>query len=349
MRNAASTGHTARTLLLLAASATIASCGTSEGNDAPAAPGPRRIATTLWDTVFVVGSSARDSSLLLPFRPVAGGAGVYLPDFYGNRVLSYDSLGHLAWSYGRKGAGPGEFRRIRDVKVDAAGQAWVLDQRNLRLTVITASGQATRMIPLAELPANPEGVVPLRGGDAIVVLNDTLPLVRITPDGHVAADLPFPWAQFRTLHPLATQLATAAEPRTGRWVAAFQNGNGFFRFRDSAPAGRRNLYVENVPFPEIQVTRTGNSVESGFRNPPVSAAESISLSPTRVYVLFGGRTGLARRIVDVYSLDDGRYIESVRLPRAVDHLAWGNGGFYVTYSDPYPHLALWRPHGERLR
>lgn len=339
----------ARALLLFAATAAFAGCGGSDGEDGPPARVARHVAADRWDTVFVVGSTAEDSTLLLPFRPAAGGAGVFLPDFYGNRVLRYDSLGHLAWSFGKKGSGPGEFRRIRDVKVDAAGRAWILDQRNLRLTVVDASGHAGLMIPLAELPANPQGVVPLGEDGAIMVLNDTGSLlVRITPEGHVATTLRFPWAGIRALHPMAAQLATATEPGTGRWVAAFQNGNGFFRFRDSAALGGRDLFVEDVPFPEIEEKRTGNSVESGFKAPPVTSAKSVTLSPTRLYVLFGGRTGLARRIVDSYSLDDGHYTGSLRLPRAVDDVAWGNGGLYVTYSDPYPHLALWRPHGERL-
>lgn len=309
----------------------------------------RRIVRVAWDTAFVVASSAHDSMLLMPIRPRAGGEGVYLADFYGNRVVHFGRDGGLRWSFGRKGAGPDEFQRIRDLKVDSNGHVWVLDQTNQRLTVLDPAGGVVRRVSLAAVGRMPDAVVPLEKGGALVLAFDPeTPLVRIQDDGRVVDRGIFPWPRYRTLNPMAAQLTTASDPATGKWIAAFQTGNGFFPFRDTAVGGYQGQYVEAVEFPEVEEIRNGSSVETRMKTRPVFAARSISLSPTRLYVLFAGTGPYARRIVDSYALEDGHYVESLLMPRLVDEIAWGDGGLYVTYSNPYPAVALWRPRNRRL-
>jgi len=327
----------------------VTSCRKAAPADQRPAMRERHVVHTQWDTSFVVGSSAADSSLLMPIRPTAGRDGVFLADFYGNRIVHYDQHGKRLWTFGKKGAGPDEFQRIRDVKVDNAGRVWVLDQGNLRLTIVSASGQPEKRISLAQLGQMPQGVIPLASGNAVVLTYDAnTPLAQVDREGRLVGRTAFPWAGFRTLNPMVTQFATAFEPATGRWIAAFQMGNGFYTFHDTASLGYAGRYIESVPFPEVEEIRSGNSVDTRLKGRPILAAKSVSLSPTTVYVLFQGTGPYARRIVDTYSVEDGRYVSSILLPRLVDEIAWSDKGLYVTYSDPYPHLALWRTRSAQL-
>jgi hypothetical protein len=336
--------------LICAGIAVTAGCGGGgAGDQHPPDRVERRIVPTGWDTVFQVASSAEDSTLLMPVRPAAGDDGVYLADFHANRILHFDRRGALRWTFGRTGSGPDEFRRIRDLKVDSAGRVWVLDQGNRRLTVLSSTGTVERRIPLTAVSRMPQALVPLPSGEALVVVDDTeAPFVRVAPDGGVAPGPPFPWEDYRRLHYMAGQLTAAVQPKSGVWVVAFQTGDGFFPFRGTDWLGYRGWYAEHIDFPEIEQQRRGRSIETRLKNPPVATGESVSLSPSRLYVLFGGSSGYGRRIVDSYALTDGRYTGSVLLPNKVDDIAWSDGGFYVVYSDPYPHLAFWRPHRAEL-
>lgn len=326
-----------------AGTCTLGACRDEPGQEQREAA-RRRIVPIEWDTVFMVAGTAEDSTLLMPFRPAAGPGGVYVADFYGNAVLRYDSAGRLLWRFGRKGAGPDEFLRIRDLKLDSGGRVWILDQVNQRLTVLSPAGAVERRVPLTGVGVAAQGVVPLRNGDALVATFDPrVPFVRVASDGRVIERGAFPWPEFRTLNHLVSQFVTGADPGSGRWVAAFQMGDGFFPFADTARGRYRGRFVESVDFPEVEQVRRGNAIETSFQTRPTISAQSISLSPTRLYVLFGGATASARQVVDMYDLADGRYISSVMLPRPVDEIAWGDGGLYVVYSDPYPHLVFWRP------
>lgn len=334
--------------LLFAVSALLTGALACRGGDGQA-PRERVVVSPAWDTVFRVASSADDSTLLMPFRPVAGPGGVYVADYYADRILHFDGHGTLLWQFGRKGSGPDEFRRIRDVKVDSAGHIWILDQGNLRATVLDSSGAVLQRVPLDRVGRMPQLLIPLGGGDALLAVDRTdTPFVRIRQDGSVVGTRTFPWRGYRDLNFLAAQFTSATLPGTGSWVAAMQMGDGFFAFRSTGWSGYHGSYVERVTFPEVQEDRTGNGVATHFKVPPTRAGESVTMSPDRLYVLFGGTGPYARRIVDTYSLADGRYLLSIVLPHRVDAIGWGDGGLYVVYNTPYPTLAYWRPRQTHL-
>lgn len=325
-------------------------CAACANDRDPAPPRERRMQTVAWDTVFTVASNAQDSTLLMPFRPVGGGGGVYVADFYGNRVLHFDRRGGLRWRFGRTGSGPDEFRRIRDLKLDSAGHVWVLDEGNLRATVLDSAGSVLERIPLDRINGSPQLLVPLGGAGPLVVVDRTdSPFVRVRGDGSVVERRVFPWDGFRELSYLAGQFTSGMRPGSNTWAAAMQMGDGFFVFHGTRWAGYRGRYVERVEFPQIERRRVEGGEVTQFKTPPVEAGKSVTLSPTRVYVLFGGTGAHSRRIVDTYAVANGRYLGSVVLPRRVDSIAWDDGGFYVVYNSPYPTLAYWRPRGVALQ
>ena len=312
-------------------------------------PRPRRFFAARWTVVFDVKSSPTDSTLLLPFRPAADSDGVFLGDYYGSRILHFDQSGRLLWKFGREGRGPDEFEQIRDVKLDQKKRVWVLDQGNRRIVTLNHGGSVDRRISLSRLTRMPQGLIPLSNGDVLVLVDATdSPFVWIDAGGSIKGRIPLPWGRYRSMTYLAGQLTTAGQYATNDWVAGFLLGDGFFSFRETRPAAYRGWYAEHVDFPDVETVQTRSTREVRMSGRPVRAAQAITISPSRIYVLFAGSTPQARQIVDSYSLHDGKYLGSYHLPTKVDDLAWSPGGFYVVYNDPYPNLALLRAVGTEL-
>lgn len=337
--------------------ALLPGCGGTDGETLPEAPGRppagRSIAETEWRTVFRVGGSLQDTLLLQPARIAASGAGVSLADLHGGRVLRFDPEGRLLWSFGRKGGGPDEIAHPRDLKLDREGRTWLLDVGNGRLVVLSPDGRPVRRVPLDAVGHLADDLVPLSGGDALlVVLDGRRPLVRLAPDGRVLERMPFPWSGYARLHPMSAQVVLGNDPASGRWAAAFSMGDGFFAFDASGRLAYRGRFVEPIGFPEVVEHRSGSrlgATESVTTlADPDFAAASVTLSARRVYVLFRGRTEHRGRIVDAYDLADGGYLESLLLPRPVAQIAYGGGNLYATFNDPLPTLVAWRPEGREL-
>lgn len=309
----------------------------------------RKLVFVDWTTDFKVGGAAEDTILQSAIQPVAGPDGVSVIDHFAHRVEHFDATGKLLWTYGQEGEGPDEFSNPRDLKVDAAGRLWVMDQGNARVTVLGRDGKAVLRVPLHEVGRTPVGFVPLAGDEAYVLVPDPqAPLVRVSAEGKVLERRSFPWKRYGEFAFLATQSIVTSEPGSGRWAAAFQVGDGFFTFNGLEPRGGRHRFVEPVTFPEIVQERTkGRTVTRAARR-PTFAAMSVTTSPERLYVLFAGTSGNANRIVDSYSLADGGYVESYLLPEKVQSIAWNDGGLYVIQDDPFPALASLRPQGRTL-
>ncbi|HMJ64404.1 MAG TPA: peptidyl-alpha-hydroxyglycine alpha-amidating lyase family protein [Candidatus Binatia bacterium] len=69
----------------------------------------------------------------------------YIADGYGNsRVVKFNKEGQFLMSWGRKGAGPGEFNLPHAVRLDAAGHVYVGDRENDRVQVFDGNGKFLR-------------------------------------------------------------------------------------------------------------------------------------------------------------------------------------------------------------
>jgi hypothetical protein len=308
-----------------------------------AEPRGRRWAVIAWDTAFVVGGP-QDTLLQLPTRLAADGAGVSVLDREAGR-------GRLLWSFGRKGKGPEEFTHPRDIHMDRQGRTWVLDVANGRVTLIDEHGASDGRIPLSAVGRTADGIVPEEGGGVILLTFEAdRPIVRLSPSGQVLERVSFPSPEHERLHPLASQLVVGHDPTEGGWVGAYGLGDGFFAFLSTSWLGYRGRYIERVEFPRVAQRgrfSLGRRERASWLTGVVFAAETVSLSRGRVYVFFGGNSSDRHRVMDVYSLDDGSYVESLRLPIRPRHAVYADGLVYALHERPYPTLVAWRPRKER--
>lgn len=332
----------------LAISILLTSCsdGSASGATVGSAPHERIFTSdTTWNRGVRIGSGPADTALLDVAQIVADSTGLYVADFGPGRILHFSHDGRLLWRVGRKGGGPDEFREPRDIGLDAQGRLWVLDSGNRRIVRIAPDGTILERIRLEDV--DPEKIVPLPHGDAMIRTRDGLPFAHVDSAGHVTERLPLPWPGLAAMNPMATQTVTTSDPATGQWFAAFSIGDGFVPFSGNKWAGYRGRYIEPVPFPEIRVTRStsGNRTvtSTSMVGPPSFAARSATLSPARLYLLFGGASGRAGRLMDAYDRTDGHYVESYVLPEKVRDIAWYDGGLYVYQDDPYPRVTYLKP------
>lgn len=76
---------------------------------------------------------------------VAPDGTIYITDGYGNaRVHQYIADGKLIRSWGQPGKGPGQFNTPHGIRLDSAGQVYVVDRENCRIQVFTGDGQFIR-------------------------------------------------------------------------------------------------------------------------------------------------------------------------------------------------------------
>ncbi len=315
-----------------------------------AEPGGRRWAAVAWDTAFVVGGP-EDTLLHLPTRLAADDAGVSVLDRAAGRVLRFDRRGHLLWSFGRRGGGPDEFDHPRDIRMDRRRRTWVLDVGNGRVVTIGEHGASNGRIPLAAVGRTADSIVPDEdGGVILLTLEAQRPIVRLSRSGELLERVSFPSPEHERRHPLASQLVVGHDPTEGEWVGAYGLGDGFFAFRSTSWLGYRGRYIERVEFPRVEQSGRfdlGRWERTSWLSGVTFAAETVSVSRSRIYVFFGGTSSDRHQVVDVYSTDDGTYLESLRLPLRPTHAVYANGLIYALHESPYPVLVAWRPRKER--
>jgi outer membrane protein assembly factor BamB len=297
----------------------------------------RRLEATQWDTLWVAGGTAEDTLLLKPTLMSASDDLVYVYDSGSRALVAIDAAnGRSAWRFGRNGAGPNEFRGVRDLKVVEDGGVYVLDPRNNRIVQLDRRGEVRSRIPLDRV-GHAEQMAPLGGGRvAVLTMSPDSAFVIVDGAGHVQRRFSLPWRGFAALHPIARQGWIAAS--RGRWAFGFGIGDGWFAFRDTAPEAFVGRYIEHTEFPETTTRREGEVAVTQVAEYNACSACSLSLSGSTLYVHFGGYEGAPKATLDEYDVGTGRYLRSRRLPVQAMAVEVVGDRVYALAQDPYPVL-----------
>jgi outer membrane protein assembly factor BamB len=280
----------------------------------------------------------------MPSQLVADSARVYVLDPGGPRVVAFGAGdGSVAWTFERRGAGPGELRSPTSIARSGAGELFVLDEANQRITVIGADGRYARSIPLRagfgfeSLCARGAGEVLLkrsghRGG-----------LVRLAGDGSPVGEVDLPWP--------AGDAAWSAQWH-GRLagsgdacVLALSLGLGF-AVHDAAGLRAPIAYVERFALPDVEVTQRRQGAQLTVSQRIVgdrSAAVDAAVADGRLHVVFGGESSLAFRVIDVYRLPGGAYERSYSYSEGIERIAVAGDMLYALVREgDVPRLVAFR-------
>jgi hypothetical protein len=319
---------------ILFCTAPVVACGSDPATEFEREGRPPRLQRAepvafAWNEELRIGGDLNDTILFIPLHVVANSAGVFVVDIAANRLVHFGHDGTLKWMFGVSGAGPGEFRSPRDLRLDAVGRIWVTDSENRRSTIITPSGELDRLVSL-QSSETVMHVLPLADHTAIAItMSLEQPIVRIDSTGEVLSQHKFPWERYASLSRLTTQFLAAHDPMSSQWFSAFSVGDGFFAFNGSEWDGYEGWYVERVKFPMAVVRTQGDMTVTQLARPPQSAAIAVTLSPSFLYVLFGGSGPHRGKVVDRYHRDTGKYESSFLLPSAAYDMYWYDGGLYL--------------------
>ena len=288
-----------------------------------------------------IGEDASDTLLLNPWRLSAGVEGVTVWDEGRQSVVRISPQGDHLWSLGRPGGGPGEFRSVRSIAHLQSGGLVAVDDANQRLTVIDGNGAMTREVNIEGWdPVSVAGLT--RGGFVLHTRSPDHPFVLLDETGRVVDSLAFPWEPYRDL-PIVASQGRILSVGSG-WIFGFISGNGWWRFREDGSADAFP-YAEHAGFPTV-VTSTGTAVVEGRVGTTrttraverVSTAKGFGARGDTLFVHFGGGSDDRRRVLDLFSLADGSYYGSVRLPRRADEAAVAPDAVYTLHANPFPVL-----------
>jgi len=108
---------------------------------------------------------------------------IYVADFFGNKVVKYDSDGSVVMEFGSEGKGAGQFEGPAGIAVMPDGSIWVADQLNDRLEQFTATGDYVTTVTGISRPAGmtSAGLVPyvVSSGDSAVYRLSGTEAVRV--------------------------------------------------------------------------------------------------------------------------------------------------------------------------
>ena len=318
----------------------------SAGSSPPQAT-TRRFVDVTWDTVWMHGGNAGDTTLLIPFAISAAGGRVHVGDRAEQRVVALDAAtGAVEWLSGRQGAGPGEFRRMDAIAATADGGVLVADGGNGRIAVVDAGGRTRDYLRPDGIPIY-LSLCPLADGAVAVGTGGPgHPVVLVDRRGAVVGRPELPWPDLNGMYPAAPRQGLfAAEPGGAGCLYALALGRGFTRLADGRFEAAHD-YVEWFDVPESILTPSipGQPPNERLKGGWAPAASGATVDGDEVTVAFWGRTKDRGRLLDVYSRSDGRYLRTVRAPVAMDRMAYADGTWFFLHTrDGYPAVLAARP------
>jgi hypothetical protein len=320
--------------LLAGALACVADDRTPAAGAPPAEPDIQRRLTTRFDTAWILGASERDSVFVDPWYVTAGGGGVFVSDAE-RGLLAFSDSGAPRWN--TPGV-LGPLTVLSDTVLAAMrgdGSVVLLDVRTGREIFSTASGvqQAQALCAVSNkhllIAGSPDG------------------LTMVDRWGGTPVDYPFPWRALRDSSSLHQQSILAAAAGHPDCVIALVVGNEF-AITHGADSTTFHPYVEAITVPPVRrtVETAGDEITTttAFVS-RASAAKSVAVDDSLIYIAFGGATPNREGLVDVYDRASGAYRTSVKVGVSIRGLATGGGVLFVLHShSAVPALAALRLH-----
>lgn len=331
-------------LCVLAIASSLAGAAHGQAARPQTAGQPLRVlAKGEWQIVRTIG---RDTDALdNPVHLVAGEDRFVVSD--DNSIKSFRLNGQLEWIFGRQGSGPGEFRHIFDLSLDRFGTLMVYDEALARLTVIDRAGKLQRTIAIKgradrAVFASQPGTYTLLAttADTFARIVDTSAAIR--------AIVPLPGDLRQS--PSLTREMSRVLPVAGGYVIPFRWSSRMLVVDKNGAVRRECTGVDSLSFPDVFETRLSDIGDlkgvRATRVDPRAREATIYATTLEGKIAIEPLTPRGRpRVIDLYAMDCGRYLESRPFPFAAGMLAGTESVLIAMLPEPVPHVVVlrWTP------
>lgn len=297
----------------------------------------RTIMTTEWDIMAIRGGDA-DSTFGDLWLSAADSSILVVWDNVTQEVHAFNHDLRPLWRFGRKGAGPGEFRQGRSIAFTPTGEILIFDVAAQRVTFLTRDGKLRTTVVLEDrldqvvpwTDGKLLGIAPFRKGSPFVVIRD---------DGQMVTSLEVPWDGFSDLHVLLRSGYIASDPGTASAAFVMIHGDGWFAVGEQPGASYLGRYVEHLEMPSVMEKPDMQQIIGG-----TIAGQAVSVRDGIVTILYEGGSAEARRWLDQYRFSDGSYVGSRLLPRRISGFSSApDGSYFIVFNDPSPTIMRLRP------
>jgi hypothetical protein len=229
------------------------------------------------------------------------------------RIIALDAVtGRPTWSAGRRGAGPGEFFQPQSMFPRVGGGFGVVDSRQGRITLFSAAGAVVGEVTGDMFGREVQNVCDTGDYGLLVLQLPYFGVVRANVQGKIVKRDSLVWPDTTMNGSTYFRQAFWANSRGGRCVTFAMMGNYFAEYDAVALLPRAfRPYVVPLKFPRPVGERNGWPTY----NARVSSAGAGAISDKDFFVLYGGQREPYDQIIDVYTLADGAYRYSMKLPR----------------------------------
>jgi hypothetical protein len=300
----------------------------------------RRFKEVDWRILWERGGSEADTVLLMPSELSTDGRYVYVYDMAEDRLSAFRAAdGSVAWTAGRRGSGPQEFRKAEDITFGPPGEILLADPNNGRIAVLDTAGTFLRHIPLNAVPYATSTCSIGRDRLLVSTLGSmTRPVLVLSGQGELLSETRLPWPDLEET-PAIAQQGFFVRTQQGRCIYILALGRGF-TVHDGSGFQAPRPFVESYDLPTVQLI-------PGERGAPPStrvlnrteAALGAGVDEETLAIGFWGKTKAQGELIDVYSLDGGRYLHTHRAPMVFSRMARaGNVFFFDGQRDGYPVL-----------
>ena len=328
---------------------TVVLMGSTVGGCDRAAPGSRAAEFTALERtltfvaeepLWTVGGDPADTLLLLPMELAVSEDVVFVLDTYGHRVSGFDGAsGRHLWSRGGRGAGPADLNAPRLMQLAFGGGVDVADGGNARIARFGPSGEAAAPIPVRGTP-QVHGLCALGEGEwllATMIPGERLLQYAPARDTIIPIGLPGPYDGSEPA--IATQAQLAGDGRGG-CVLTFSLGAGFALFEEDG-FGPFRPYVEPLDLPAADVRTAEERTRERILDMQPGALDAKFVGD-EVWILFGGGSEHAGRLLDRYDRSTGAYAGSRVLPAEAQKFAVDAERIYALIRRAgYPILVAW--------
>lgn len=321
----------------------MVSTASSQGNVGQTRGKPtRKVAAGAWQVVRTIGLDAELFDQ--PRRMLATSDRIIVADGATNTIKSLRIDGTLQWKSGRTGSGPGEYRDIVDMAIDSAGNVLVYDEGLHRLTVLDGAGKVTRVV---QLPDRTDRVA-FTSRTTYLLLNtaaDTLARV-IDTSGMISRALVRMPSDLKPTAGLAREMSSVLTVGQG-YLITFRWSSRMQLIDRRGEPGRQCTGIDSLSFASIIETKLKNvagmtNIRARRMDPKArQAAVGATLFSSRIAVV-SGISNQKQRVLDLYALPCGPYVESRPFPFAFEELAGNDNFLFAMVPEPTPHITVLR-------